>query len=75
MDKIKIGDLVRFTEQMPGIVTDQENRLTFAPRDKPLLVLKVIEHKLQDSCGYDYVVLLDKSEIICMNGDIELFKG
>jgi len=74
MGKIKVGDLVRFTDQMPGIITDRQNKLTFAPRDRPLLVVKVVEHQQHDSCGYDYVVLLDKSEIICMQGDIEHFR-
>ena len=41
LKKIKIGDLVCFTEQMPGIVMNQMNTLTIAAKDRPWLVTEV----------------------------------
>jgi len=71
--QFKVGDLVKFTEKMPGIITNRANQLTYAPRDRPLLIIKVSNHTKQDSSGYDYTVLCDKDEIICTEEDIELF--
>jgi len=72
--KIRIGDLVRFTDQMPGIVTNQANVLTIAAKDRPWLVAEVTASNHNNSCGYDYVVSDGQEKIICMEGDIELVK-
>ena len=76
--EFKIGDLVCFTEQMPGIVMNQVNTLTIAAKDRPWLVAEVTprskKHNYNDSCGYDYVVSDGQEKIICMEGDIELIK-
>jgi hypothetical protein len=74
LEEIKIGDLVRFTSTMPGIVTNQDNSLTIAAKDRPYLVAEVAHGSWQDSNGYDYVVFDGRDRIICMEGDIELIE-
>jgi hypothetical protein len=71
LKEIKVGDLVRFTTEMPGIVTTKENSLVIASKTKPYLVTEVTLGSWKDSCGYDYVVFDGKDRIICMEGDIE----
>ena len=71
LEEIKVGDLVRFTDEMPGIVTNQDNVLTIAAMDRPYLVVEVAHGSWQDSSGYDYVVSDGQDRIICMEGDIE----
>ncbi len=72
--EIKIGDLVRFTDKMPGIVMNEENTLTIAAKSRPYFVAEVALGAYEDSCGYDYVVSDGKDRIICLKGDIELIK-
>jgi len=74
LKEIKIGDLVHFTSEMPGIVMNQNNMLTIAAKDRPWLVAEVTTGNYNDSCGYDYVVSDGQERIICMEGDIELIK-
>ena len=72
--EFKIGDLVRFTDKMPGIVMNQDSVWTIAAKDRPWLVAEVTMGNYNDSCGYDYVVSDGQEKIICMKGDIELVK-